>query len=121
MADRELLHALNDCVDQLAAGQSVEDCLRNHPHHAIALRPMLEAGLLVRRARVGSVEVAQAQDRVQIRLAQHRRRHISRAGILLSAASLLTVVIFALGALALAAENSLPGDALYAIKRLTDN
>jgi hypothetical protein len=121
MADSELLYALNDCLDRLAAGQSVEDCLHNHPHHAIALRPMLEAGLIVRRSRVSSVEVARAQDRVRFRLAQYRPRRRSLTGFLLTAASLLILVMFALGALGLAGESSLPGDALYGFKRLAEN
>src|SRR5689334_16936330 len=116
MAERELLDALDDCMDRLAAGQSVEQCLRSYPGHAAVLRPMLEAGLLARRARVSSIEVAQAQDRVRFRLAQHRRRNRSSIRWLRVAASLLIVFFFALGGLGIAAESSLPGDALYSVK-----
>ncbi len=121
MAEHELLDALDDCMDRLSTGQSVEDCLRSHPHQAAALRLMLEAGLLARRARVSSVEVAQAQDRVRFRIAQHRRRTHSPMAVLRLAASFMIVFIFAMGSLGFAAESSLPGDTLYNVKRLTES
>jgi len=118
MADQDLINALDDCIAQLAKGQSIDDCLQRHPDQAVKLRPMLETGLLVRRARVNPLEVAQAKDRVRFRLEQHRRRpagNLWRAVVGIAAA-----LVLMLGGLSVAAESSLPGDALYGLKRVTE-
>lgn len=119
MADQDLINALDDCIAQLAKGQSIDDCLQRHPDQAVKLRPMLEAGLLVRRARANPLEVAQAKDRVRFRLEQRRRRrpagNLWRAVVGIAAA-----LVLMLGGLSVAAESSLPGDALYGLKRVTE-
>ena len=120
MAEQELREAFNDCVDRMAAGQSIGECLRLYPQHAARLRPMLEVGSLVARAQADARDVAGAQARVRSRVrspafAPPRQRAYSRLQVL--AASLL--IVFA--AVLAAAENSLPGDSLYGIKRLGEN
>ncbi len=120
MADQELREALNDCMDRMAAGQSVNDCLRHYPHYAAALRPLLEVGSLVGRAQANPVEVASAQTRVRAQVSAHLRERPARRSyshLVALAASLL----IAFAALFGAAENSLPGDSLYSVKRFTEN
>ncbi|MBI5931100.1 MAG: hypothetical protein HY862_17455 [Chloroflexi bacterium] len=68
MPDRSLGAILNECIDRLAAGETIEDCLQAYPRHAAALRPMLEAGELVNRARVVGNDAVQAELRVRERL-----------------------------------------------------
>ncbi len=51
MAELDLTNVFNDCVDRMAQGQSIDDCLRRYPQYTSTLRPMLEAGLLVQRMR----------------------------------------------------------------------
>lgn len=65
MADRELINAFEDCINRLRAGETIETCLRRYPHYATTLRPMLEAGLLVRRIGPSAAEISQAQDRIR--------------------------------------------------------
>ncbi len=67
MAELDLTNAFNDCVDHLAQGQSLDDCLRRYPQYASSLRPMLEAGLLVQRMHIQPSEVLIAQTRVRRR------------------------------------------------------
>lgn len=134
MAENDLQNALDNCIDRLAAGESVEDCLRAHPQHAAALRPMLESGLLARRARPDNAEIAAAQERARTRFEStleaqtFRRFRVKREpgmGPLLRAAALIIALAFVSllmaggGAVALA-QNSLPGDRLYDLKRLTE-
>ncbi|MBI5669398.1 MAG: LysM peptidoglycan-binding domain-containing protein [Chloroflexi bacterium] len=126
MADRDFLTAFNDCIDRLAAGQSLDDCLRRYPQYARTLRPLLEAGLTVRRARVHPAEVSLAQARVRDRVAlaartlpAQRRAYPLRALATL-AASLVIVFFLATGGAAIVAQSSLPGDPLYGLKRLTE-
>ncbi|MCX8125560.1 MAG: DUF5667 domain-containing protein [Dehalococcoidia bacterium] len=42
--------ALNDCLDAILAGKTVEECLLQHPDHAEELRPLLEISLKMARA-----------------------------------------------------------------------
>ncbi|GAB4442102.1 MAG: hypothetical protein Kow00120_10900 [Anaerolineae bacterium] len=71
MAEQRLLDAFDECIDRLAAGASIDDCLRAYPQLAPALRAMLEAGLQVRRANPHPLEVARARSRVRARLEDH--------------------------------------------------
>ena len=123
MANVDLSTALNDCIDRLAKGQSLEDCLHTYPDHAQELRPMLEAGFLVRHTRVSPGEIAQAKDRVRFQLEEHRRerRSIRPIGLARISGSMLIVTLLVAVGLGLLAENSLPGDLLYGVKRLTEN
>jgi hypothetical protein len=122
MSERQLIEAFNDCVNRLANGESIEECLRRHPQHAVALRPMLEAGLLVRRAQISPVEVVQSQDRVRARITQEVqglrvRPRASYGRYVALAASLLLVFASVFGSAALGSANALPGDPLYGVKR----
>ena len=66
--------ALNDCIDRLNGGQSLEDCLARYPQWAAELRPMLLAGLRVREAQASPGELAAARARTRARLERELRR-----------------------------------------------
>ncbi len=120
MADQNLREAFNDCINRLAAGQSIGDCLQAYPQYADELEPMLEIGGLVERTQASPFEVSAAQTRVRARVnAQLRTRPARHAYGRLTAlvASLLVVLV----AVLITAENSLPGDPLYAVKRFSEN
>lgn len=120
MADRELLEAFDDCINRMAAGQSIDDCLRRYPQFAAALRPMLEVGKLVERSQPGTFEIATAQAHVRTRVVERLQappRRRSFAGWAAIAASLLLAFVAVFGA----AESSLPGDALYSLKRVGED
>lgn len=127
MAEITLQDALNDCIDRLANGLTVDECLRLYPQHAAELRPMLETGLLAKRAQYNTFEVVQAQDRARARVVAAMtgyrpaaKRRSAASGFLRAAAVLIVIFAALLGA-AQAAESSLPGDPLYGVKRLTEN
>lgn len=125
MAEQDLLNAFNDCIDRLRTGQTVEDCLTLYPRYAVLLRPMLEAGNLVKRVQIAPMEIANAQERVRlryqaaIRTPSRQRTYPLRQFVSLAAAALLIFVIVSGGAGVLA-ESSLPGDALYGYKLFTE-
>ena len=127
MSEIRLESALNHCIDQLARGSSVEDCLRLYPQFASDLRPMLEAGLLARRAQYNALEVSAAQNRARSHVvaammgqrAASSQRTASGVWLRLAAAFVL-IFVFGLG-LAGASVGSLPGDPLYPLKRLTES
>ncbi|MCS7040230.1 MAG: hypothetical protein NZP34_11550, partial [Caldilineales bacterium] len=39
---------LDDCLQRMAAGESLEACLERYPQHAAELRPLLETAILIR-------------------------------------------------------------------------
>lgn len=97
--DLNLLNALDDCITRMRAGQSLEECLRHYPHFAVQLRPMLETGMLVRRARASASEVATAKDRVRFYLRQHTRRRPHPFPLARLAAVIALVFLFGFGGL----------------------
>lgn len=126
MSNADLVNIFDECVDRLAAGESIDACLVDFPQVADVLRPMLETGLLVQRARVPSAETAEAQARVRprfeeaLRAAPIRRIYPLRRLVTL-AASLLIVLFVAAGGATAYAQNALPGDALYGLKLFSEN
>lgn len=125
MRDPQLIEALNNCIDLLAAGATIEDCLRTYPQYAAELAPMLEAGRLTRRA-ILTPEESQARERIRKRFEREIqqpalsirppwRRFLSMAaGVVLVSALLLT-------AATVAAQDSLPGDFLYGLKLASES
>jgi hypothetical protein len=121
MIESDLLNALNDSIDRMAGGATIADCLQRHPQYAEALEPLLETGQLVRRSQASRAEAEQARARQLPRyerlLAQtaSRRRHFP----LMRFAQWAALLVLVVGVLL--AEQSLPGDELYGVKRLTEN
>lgn len=97
--------AFEDCIARLANHATIDDCLALYPQYARELRPMLEAGLLIRRVRYTSAEVTEAQNRVRFRVAGavnsafgESRVHQRQTRSLLNIAAL--IVVFFAGAIA---------------------
>jgi LysM repeat protein len=126
MSEEQLILALEDCIHRLSQGQSIDQCLRDYPEYAEQLKTLLEMGQLARKAEVSGAQVLESQARVYQRFeaALHNpirpiRRPFRRIFSLV-AATFLTVVLLIAGT-ALAAQESLPGDSLYGIKRASEN
>ncbi len=108
MADQDFLDALNDFIDRLNQGQSIEDCAQRYPQHAAELRPRLETRSLVRRVQPSALEMAQARDRVRFRLGSHRRQRRSGSALRQVVGGVFLVLILSLVSASILAENSLP-------------
>jgi hypothetical protein len=66
MATRDdYVETLNTCIDRIHAGEQLDDIIGDYPQMAGQLRPMLEAGLLVPRARYPAGEIEQARQRIE--------------------------------------------------------
>jgi hypothetical protein len=120
VAEQTLANIFNECIEQLAAGQSVDACLRLYPNDAARLRPMLETGQLVGRMSYPLVEVTAAQEQVWSRIERAynppqpvRRMRFPRQSLWLAA--VLAALLILAGVMA-AAQNSAPGDPLYGVK-----
>lgn len=68
MIQHDLPEIFNDCVNRLAVGWSVDECLAEYPAYTDQLRPMLEAGWQVRFMRAPQPELYEDQDIVWQRL-----------------------------------------------------
>jgi hypothetical protein len=145
--NRTFENVLDDCLSQLRAGASVEDCLAQYPEHAADLHPLLAMTAAVLSVPVPRPEPAafyanrqRMLDAVQIKTARSQsprfflfpwtlRGRFSFGGLLnrplLRAALAMAVLILALSLgtdrLITAAADSLPGDTLYSVKRIAEN
>lgn len=128
MSDR-LYDAFEVCVAALQTGVDLEACLELYPELAADLRPALEAAVAARSMAHGSPPAA-AQRRSRARLlgiasAMRRRRLLLplRGFPRLAFAGLAAVLaaFLGMGGLVAASAQSLPGDALYPIKRASES
>lgn len=127
MSNQDLLNALNECIDRLASGQSVEDCLRAYPRYAAELEAMLRAGQLARAIQPHRDEIQEAQDNVRwlfeksLAAPLPRRRPYPFQRLASIAAVLILLFGIIGGGTAYIARDALPGDSLYAFKRLVED
>jgi len=138
---RDFEAVLDECLSQIDKGESLEACVAQYPTLAAQLEPLLRLALRVkalRQEQVPSPVTLQAarqrflREAAQLRSAQLDKARTSRvpwwvnlqalmrksmAAVVL--ATLLLVVALSAGTIA-ASANSLPGDALYPVKRMTE-
>jgi hypothetical protein len=126
----ELMLALDDCLNALGAGATLDEALARHPALADDLRPMLEAARAAG-ASAPAAEVPRARQtasRAQF-LARAAELRQQRAPLRLwlaapraLAAALTVFFALVLGAYGVAAASaqSLPGDPLYGVKRTVE-
>lgn len=133
MARRSIEDILDECLDRLQAGESVEACLARYPVEAAELEPLLRAAVTLTTARLQPrPEFRQtAKHRFQGAVRMERERRAARAGWtgLLSlpwartwigaAAAVLLLFVLGSGTMIVSAE-SLPDQPLYPVKRFVE-
>src|SRR5512135_1530590 len=119
----ELELALDNCLQQLAAGKaSLAQCLSRYPQFAAELRPLLETALRFRQGKALHPSGA-VRDRTRARLVSHMRTHPQPRPIraLPRLAFGMAGIVLALGLVSTAAaQSALPGQPLYAWKLTTE-
>jgi len=141
---RKFDSVLDDCMDLLRAGTSVEDCLARYPEQAEELRPLLSLASAVKsiptpRPDLASVDANRLRmlDAVQNTAALNRQRGPTIFGWLgrfagspqsrpllrgaLALAAVLILVSLSATVLFASASHSLPGQTLYPVKRFGEN
>ena len=126
---------LNDCIDRLAAGETVDDCIAAHPEHATELAPLLDVAATTLKAARSTTHSAEAKTRGLRRLnaaiSERPRRRAAPFGwfgwrspmarpLVVGATVVLLATGLAMGADA-AASDSVPGDVLYWVKSSREN
>ena len=82
MAQVDILDIFEDCINRLAVGQSIDECLRIYPDYATRLRPMLETTETVQTAEL-IPEAEQAEDISAIwEIIQQKRPHVKPVVVL---------------------------------------
>ncbi|NWG22537.1 MAG: hypothetical protein HXY39_19700 [Chloroflexi bacterium] len=124
--DTQFEQTLIACLDALDAGEALESILERHPRDAAQLRPILETAIALRTIRPPVAAAAQARSRRRFLTAARemqlaRRWHWLSTRLALGLAMvLLTLIGIGAGTVA-ASGDSLPGDALYGVKRAIEN
>jgi LysM repeat protein len=116
--------AFDDCIERLGAGESVEACLARYPEYIAQLTPMLAAVNATARAAELDAEWAEVSPVLAARFeralaATSPRRRTGR--VFGAAAALILALLVALGGVTQLAGDSLPGDPLYGVKRLSES
>jgi len=131
MADR-FEDILNDCIDRIVAGESLEQCLARYPEHVPRLEPLVRVAVAAHRTssdiRPGDDFRARARYQMRALLNDRKQKAPSRSVPVLGwlprwAAAVIIAVVVVLGAgsgTVMAASNSLPGDFLYPVKMATE-
>ena len=130
MAER-FENILDECVERLLQGESVEQCLERYPEHAVQLEPLLRVAKATRET--SSVEPRpefKAQARYQIESLLHAKGQkagprrlplvswVPRWAVVVAAVFL--VILLAGSGTVAASSSSLPGDTLYPVKTATE-
>jgi len=121
---KELVDILNECLDRLAGGESLQGCLASYPQIAEELRPLLETALAARKAiDIEPDPQFKARARYEIGAAvreaatRKRRPFFSWQGRwAVAVASMLLVLLMTGGGVAVAASKSMPDSGLYPVK-----
>ena len=136
MRDSDFDNILNDCLERLASGESVAECLARYPEHVEELAPILQMGhatMWASRANAPSpAGKARGMARMQAALEEGRQRrgrrwqlprvfwrHISTPIAAAFAVVFLTIV--AAGGTTAASAESIPGEALYPVKAMRES
>ncbi|MBI2866078.1 MAG: hypothetical protein HYX99_01785, partial [Chloroflexi bacterium] len=118
---------LNQCLDLLAGGASLEECLARYPAQREELEPLLRAALTLRRSstmplRPGFREEGRARVLGALAALRARRRapNPGQGWAWRGALASLLIVFLLGGQVVRASAQSLPGDTLYSVKRAVE-
>lgn len=127
----EFIEALNECLERLKRGESIQDCLRDNPTYAEELRPLLEVAVSTMRAAESASPDPAAKARNFERFSQaaaahalkkpspwwHRLRGLKFvARPVAIGAMCLAILMTGVGATTAASSESVPGEPLYWVK-----
>src|SRR5690554_3264535 len=64
MAENRLIEALNHCIDMLAEGKTIDECISRYPQYADQLRGMLMTGQVTKQGKLPVHEIVAARARI---------------------------------------------------------
>jgi uncharacterized membrane protein YgcG len=127
---RKFDEVLDECLERVLHGETLEDCLKSHPEHAGQLEPLLRTAMVTQKAT--SVE-ARPEFKARLRYEIASRAQASarpvppRSPFLVWAprwavaiVSICLIFVLAGGSTVAAASNTVPGDTLYSVKTTSE-
>ena len=136
MGNSDFDNIVNDCLERIASGETVAECLARYPEHADELAPLLRMGQATMRVSQGAEPSAEGRARGMARMQaalaegrQNRRRRwqlprLSWRPISTPIAAAFAVVfltVVAAGGTTVASADSIPGEPLYPVKSMREN
>ena len=127
MKDSEFENILDECLERLVQGETLEQCLQRYPEQAAQLEPLLQTAQAVRKA---SAILPRSEFKARARYEFHSalqakatKRRLSFFGLRRWATALMLVAILLVagGGTAFAASNSMPDSPLYPVKLATEH
>src|SRR3989338_4531943 len=120
----ELDNILNECLERLLSGETMEQCLSRFPEHANELKPLLETALSVKKATMIQPRPEFRENaRLQFQSALNRIEHKPRRSFLnwlqqpqWATAMTAVLILLLAGGTAAAANGSMPDEPLYPVK-----
>jgi hypothetical protein len=126
MKDKEFNNILNECLERLLKGETVEQCLKSYPEQAAELKPLLETALAAKSASAIKPRADfKARARYQFRsaLSESAPRPRPAFGWFPRWATVTAIVLALLLAgsgTMVSASNSMPDSSLYPVKLATE-
>jgi len=123
----EFENILDDCLERLAKGESVEQCLGSYPEQAVQLEPLLRTAQVTREAlaimpRAEFKARARYEFRSVLQVEGTKKRlplfSLRRGWVM--ALMIIGILLVSGGGTALAASNSMPDSPLYPVKLATE-
>ncbi len=123
----EFENILDDCLERLARGETVEQCLESYPEQAAQLRPLLQTSQLAREAsailpRAGFKARARYEFRSALQAKASKTKlplfSLRRGWVMVL--MVVSILLVSGGGAALAASNSMPDSPLYPVKLATE-
>jgi hypothetical protein len=130
--DQKLNEVLDQCLDRMFRGESVEKCLQDHPELAAELEPLLRTALAARKtsstiqpraefkARARYEFMAELHDRAEQKKKFRFSIQWRWQSVWAIALTAMVIVVLSASGTVLAASNSMPDDTLYPVKLATE-
>jgi hypothetical protein len=118
---------LDECLEQLLSGQeTVEQCLQRYPEYVAELEPLLRTAVIMNKAVDVKPSVdfrAKARYQLQVMMAKSKVPKRTTTFVPRWAIAVCAVMLFVVlgGGTVLAADSTMPGSPLYAVKLVTEN
>jgi hypothetical protein len=136
MKDSHFDDIVNDCLERIAAGESVADCLERYPDQTDELAPILQMGQATmdvsQAARPSGAGRVRGMARMQAALEERRHRRAGRWHMpriswrsistpIAAAFAMVFLTAAAAGGTTVASADSIPGEPLYPVKSMRES
>jgi len=126
-ASKRFDNILNECLERLLGGETIEQCLQSYPEQAVELEPLLRTALAAKqastiqpRAEFKARARYQFQSALQEMESKRGRRFFGWQSAWATAVTVILILLLLGGGTVAAAGNSMPDEALYPVKLATE-